>query len=868
MTVPTITITPAGFAAIINAEHTGTAPVRVTQIGLTDKAFSVGSVGAVVPGERKRISTIGGKAVATDTLHVNIRDDSQDTYSLRGFGLYLQDGTLFAVYSQATPIMEKAAAATLLLATDIRFANINATSIDVGDVDFINPPATSSQIGVARFATDEEAVAAVAKDVALTPSGMAAYVSARIGAGAPTALAKTLLATATAALMRVALELGSASTKNAGAGNGLDADLLDGQHGDYYRRWESLTGVPTRFTAAPHTHPISEVDNLQTALNGKAELSGATFTGPVVVNGSSIRVQNWGGTRDSGVLYFGTDDSYIYKAGNRFVFNDVAGKYTATLQTGGQIWTAESFDPEKRLHVDGTAKTARRLVGLGYSPGNTADAPDGSPASGIHATAYTGGSVSTPDADWATVLNVGPMADGSRAFQLGYSWNVEESFSIRVVGNTWRRLWHSGNFNPASKANLVGGNSFAGDQRINGGSLWGSGSAVFGGPVQGAGVSSFSGNLGTQIGQIARGWKDGITRWLDVMESDGSLALYGYDTKGGAPYSLINFKTPVSGGEARVGMNASLVVGGTVSAAQNFQSSSAHVVLGAGGGSVYLRPNGQNSTQGEARLQPDGSLVIVNTVFSGQNFQSSSPSAVIGGNGGLIYLRPHGGGSASGEFRVGADGSVYASNTITTSGGVGAQGPFTSAGGLSSFCGGHVRLNPGTGGQAGYISFHTPDGARRGYIGWANGLRLEYNVESGFTGHYFAGNVVASGGFDFGSSRKLKHIDGEIPYTLDHLRRIPTVTGKYRREYNPDDAQRLFYDAEGLLEVIPEAVNPEGLLFAGEMVASVHLDQMEPLNTHFLQLLDAQVLQSQTEIALMRQQLEAAILRIAALEAR
>ncbi|WP_456375440.1 hypothetical protein [Thiolapillus sp.] len=29
-----------------------------------------------------------------------------------------------------------------------------------------------------------------------------------------------------------------------GAGNGLDADLLDGQHGDYYRNWNNLTNVP------------------------------------------------------------------------------------------------------------------------------------------------------------------------------------------------------------------------------------------------------------------------------------------------------------------------------------------------------------------------------------------------------------------------------------------------------------------------------------------------------------------------------------------------------------------------------------------------------------------------------------------------
>ena len=914
MTVPTITITKAGFAAIINAEHTGTAPVRVAQIGLTDQAFNVASVGAALPGERKRIGTIGGKAVAADTLHVNIRDDSQDTYTLRGFGLYLQDGTLFAVYSQATPIMEKAAAAMLLLATDIRFANINATSIDVGDVDFINPPATTTQMGVARFATDGEAVEGALRNVALTPYGMVAYLNSRLGNGAPTAFAKTLLSVATAGLMRAALELGSAATKNSGTGGGLDADLLDGQHGDYYRRWDSLTGVPTRFSAAPHTHPVSDVDNLQSLLDSKASLAGSTFTGAVVVDGSSIRVKNWGGTANSGVVYFGGDDSYLYKEGNQFVFNNVVGKYTAYLQSGGLIWTSANFNPDTKLQVDGTAKAARKLAGLGYSAGNSADAPDGEAAWGVHATAYTSGSVSTPDGDWSTLLNVGPLSDGARAFQIGYSWNVAESFAIRVVGSTWRRLWHGGNFNPASKANLAGGNKLLGDQHIASGTLRvqpntegdqlylrsqgtlgvtldavthnnsayapltlcgstinlagpvrGANGAVFSGPVQGAGLSAFSGVFATQVGVVARGWGNGITRWLDVLESDGSLALYGYDSTGGRPYSLINFKSPVAGGEARVGMNASLVVGGTVTAAQNFQAQGEHVVLGANGGSVYLRPHGKDSTVGEARLQPDGSLVVVSTIFSGQTFQSSSPSAVVAANGGLVYLRPNGGGVESGEFRVSADGKVYASNSITTEGGIYAKGGIESAGGVSSFCDGHVRMNPGTTENAGYISFHTPNGARRGYIGWANGARLEYKVENGFTGHQFQGTVHASGGYDFGSSRKLKEIDGAIPYGLDDLRRIPTVIGRYKSAYNADGQQRLFYEAEGLGEIIAEAVNPQGVLFDGEWVPSIKIDQLAPLNTHFLQLLERR--ERENSDALVRRVQELAE-RLAILEAR
>lgn len=296
MSLPQITITPAGFAAIVNAEHDGTAPVRISHVGVTPQAFNVDTVGTAVPGEIKRISTFGGKAVAVDTLHLNIRDDSSDTYTLRGFGLYLSNGVLFAVYSQATPIMEKAAAATLLLATDIRFAKITATSIEVGDVDFINPPASTTIAGVARFATDDEAAAGSGNAVAMTPGGVAIYVDKRFGSGAPSDFFKGLMTKATAALLRAALGLKSAALKDDGIGNGLDADLLDGQQGAHYLEYKNITGLPTQWTPAPHTHPVSQVDGLQAALDGKVNKAGDTMTGTLNMLAAALRLSKTAST--------------------------------------------------------------------------------------------------------------------------------------------------------------------------------------------------------------------------------------------------------------------------------------------------------------------------------------------------------------------------------------------------------------------------------------------------------------------------------------------------------------------------------------------------------------------------------------------
>lgn len=521
MSLPQITITPAGFAAIVNAEHDGTAPVRISHVGVTPQAFNVDTVGAAVPGELKRISTFGGKAVAVDTLHLNIRDDSTDTYTLRGFGLYLSNGVLFAVYSQGTPIMEKAAAATLLLATDIRFAKITATSIEVGDVDFVNPPATTTQVGVARFATDQEATAGSSGTVGMTPKGVATYINGRFGEGAPSDFIKGLMTKATAALLRAALGLKSAALKDEGTNNGLDADLLDGQHGGYYLEWKNLTGTPTQFTPAPHDHKISEVLELQDALDKKFDKAGGTVAGSVTVNGN------------------------------------VATKGTVAGNTAG----------------------------------------DGSVAS----------------------------------FRVGNDvelWDTNADNTMALIG-----------IKSANRGRLLFGN----------------------------------------------------------------LGAYGIGIR------------PTGGIELEISM---------------------------------------------------GNYLIYN-VFNG-------------GSGALCYIFNNSDHVA--YYKRAGTNSWYWRKSST----------------------GH------------------PDGT---------GEVQQMSLSDG-------GALWTLAGYDWGSSRRLKIIeDAGIPYTLDDLDRIPTVIGRYRPEYNDDGIRRIFYEAEGLAEVIPEGVNPEGAEFDGEKVPAVRLDQMSPLNTHFLKLL-------------------------------
>jgi hypothetical protein len=258
-----IVVTSAGRAALVNAANTGTLPVTIAKIGVTAAAFTANPDGSdlVLPGELKQLSTFGGAAVADDTIHVTLRDDGSDVYSMRGFGLYLADGTLFALYGQAGVILEKSAQAMLVLSADIRFVNVDATSITFGDANFINPPATTEVQGVIEIATDAESVAGVDPGRAVAPRGLKAALDGRLGAGAPAAFVKGLLTLATAVAFRAALAIKSAALKDEGPGNGLDADLLDGQHGAFYRDYGSLQNVPPTFVPSTHPHSAADIDS-------------------------------------------------------------------------------------------------------------------------------------------------------------------------------------------------------------------------------------------------------------------------------------------------------------------------------------------------------------------------------------------------------------------------------------------------------------------------------------------------------------------------------------------------------------------------------------------------------------------------------
>jgi hypothetical protein len=237
----TAIVTNAGRAALVNAANTGTAPVTIAQVGLTATAVVPGVGVTALPGEYKRVATISGDVVADDTIHLIVRDESADLFTVRSFALYLADGTLFAIYGQADVILEKSAQAIMLLAIDVQFADVAAAMLAFGDTNFLNPPATTERQGVVELTTIAEAQAGIDALRALTP------------VAAKAAILGWLLA-------------------QDGSGSGLDADLLDGQDGSYY------ANIPQRLGYTP------------------ANRAGDTFTGNVAISKAGSQELHFSGT--------------------------------------------------------------------------------------------------------------------------------------------------------------------------------------------------------------------------------------------------------------------------------------------------------------------------------------------------------------------------------------------------------------------------------------------------------------------------------------------------------------------------------------------------------------------------------------------
>lgn len=300
----TIIVTNAGRAALVNAVNTGTNAVTITQLGITEAVFVPTAAQVALPGEIKRIPLASGVVVADDQIHVTASDVTADAYAMRGFALYLNDGTLFAIYGQAGAILNKTAQSMMLLAADISFADIDAELIEFGDTNFILPPATTEILGLVELATTAEGQAGADASRVLTPL-----------TGKQSVLGWLL--------------------SQDGSGSGLDADLLDGLHA-------------SAFALAGHTHGTMATQNANNVAITGGALNGVTLG---TVNGSAA----------SPALSFTADpDTGLYRAATNALAISTGGVERARMDAAGNLGIGAI--PSYPLDVSGGSADAQTLV--------------------------------------------------------------------------------------------------------------------------------------------------------------------------------------------------------------------------------------------------------------------------------------------------------------------------------------------------------------------------------------------------------------------------------------------------------------------------------------------------------------------------
>lgn len=166
-----IVITSVGLAALIDAQRTGTNALKLAKVGFGSGRYTATASRTALESPIKTVDTIAGGGVGDNVIHVTATDASSDAYTVYEVGVFTDSDVLFAVYSQNTPIIQKAAGSQALLALD--FPVVAAADGDIiveGGGSFTNPPATTKTVGVLRLATAEEAEAGILPDVAISPS--------------------------------------------------------------------------------------------------------------------------------------------------------------------------------------------------------------------------------------------------------------------------------------------------------------------------------------------------------------------------------------------------------------------------------------------------------------------------------------------------------------------------------------------------------------------------------------------------------------------------------------------------------------------------------------------------------------------------
>lgn len=175
--MPSVVVTSAGLAALINAEQNGSLPVKITKFGLGTGNYTPTTDKTALQSQFKEITALSGGAVGDNVIHVTMTDASSDAYTANEVGVYLEDGTLFALSSQPVgAILQKAAGSQAMLSLDLVLQGGTEGVTVSGDTNFFNPPATTTTAGVVQLASLAEITAGTNTTKSCTPMGVFNFV--------------------------------------------------------------------------------------------------------------------------------------------------------------------------------------------------------------------------------------------------------------------------------------------------------------------------------------------------------------------------------------------------------------------------------------------------------------------------------------------------------------------------------------------------------------------------------------------------------------------------------------------------------------------------------------------------------------------
>ena len=440
-------LTTAGRQALVNAAQNGTLARTLVSVGVTATAFTSTEALTTIPNEIKRITTIAGDVVAKDTIHVTVRDDGNQTYTVRGLGLYLDNGVLLGTYSQAAVILEKSAASIFLLSTDLRVldGSVNISTLQFGETNFINPPATTERQGVVELATEAEANGLADAVRALTAASVKTLFTARaltatlITAGVGLTGGGSLAANRTIALANTAVAAGSYGSATDMSTFTVDAQgrLTAAGSVTVTPAWASITGKPTTLAGYGITDAALAARTITagTGLSGGGDL---TANRSIALANTSVTVGSYGSST--------TAPTFTVDAQGRLTAAGSATITPAWSNVTGKPTTLAGFGI-----TDGALAARNIVAGNGLTGGGNLTA-DRTLTLGTPST-LTGSSTNTATATshtHAVNLNVADLGDGAdltMASALGAGVDLN-TLTTRAI------------YTQSTNANATGGNNY------------------------------------------------------------------------------------------------------------------------------------------------------------------------------------------------------------------------------------------------------------------------------------------------------------------------------------------------------------------------------------------------------------------------